>query len=58
MKRWVKVNNFSSGPYSVNKDIRFQTSMLRSDFCDHCVAYIVFKRTITVDGDDDDKKRN
>ena len=27
-KKWVKVNDLSSGQYSVNKYIRFKTSML------------------------------
>ena len=29
--------------YSVNKYTRFETSMLRSDFCDSSHAYIVVK---------------
>ena len=32
--------------------------MLRSDLCDYSDAYIVLKGTITVEGDDHDKKRN
>ena len=28
-KIWIKVNDLSSGQYSVNKKIRFKTSMLR-----------------------------
>ena len=31
-----------------NKQIRFKTSMLRSDLCDFSDAYIVVKETITV----------
>ena len=30
--------------------------MLRSDLCDYSDAYIVAKRTITAEGDDDNKK--
>ena len=30
-KKWVEVNDLWSGQYSVNKNIRFKTSMLRSD---------------------------
>ena len=45
---------FSSGNYSVNKNIRFKTSMLRSDLCD---PYIVVKGTITVEGNNDAKVR-
>ena len=40
-KKWVKVNDLSSGQYSVNKNVRFKTSMLRSDLCD----YIAVKGT-------------
>ena len=44
-KKWVEVNDLSSGQCSVNKNIRFKTSMLRSE------------GRITVAGDDDDKKK-
>ena len=45
-KKWVEVNNLSSGQYSVNKNTRFKTikirlRMLRSDLCDNNDAYIV-----------------
>ena len=39
-------NYLSSGKYSVNKNIRFKTSLLRSDLCDYSDAYIVVKGTI------------
>ena len=52
-KKWVEVNYLSSGQYSVKKNKRFKTSVLRSDYSD---AYIVVKETITVDGDDNNKK--
>ena len=29
IKKWIKVNDLSSGQYSVNKNIRFKTLMLR-----------------------------
>ena len=47
-KKWVKVNDLSSDPYSINKNIRFKTSILRSDLCDYSDAYIVVKGTINV----------
>ena len=50
-----KVNDLLSGQYSVKKNIRLKTSMLRSNLCDYSDAYIVVKWTITVEGDDDDK---
>ena len=40
-KGWVEVNNLSSGQYSVNKNIDFKTSVLRSDLCNYSDAYIV-----------------
>ena len=39
------------------KNIKFKTSILRSNLCDFSGAYIVVKGTITVEGDDDAKKR-
>ena len=45
-KKWVEVNDLSIGQYSVNKNIRFKTSMLRSDLCNYRDAYIVVKGTI------------
>ena len=45
-KKRIKVNDLSSGQYSVNKNIRFKTSMLRSALCDYSDPYIVVKRTI------------
>ena len=35
-KKWVEVNNLSSGQYAVNKNIRFKTSLLRSYLCRYC----------------------
>ena len=46
VKKWIEVNYLSSGQYSVNKNIRFKTSMLRSHLCDYSDAYIVVKGTI------------
>ena len=55
-RKWIEVNDLSSGQYSVNKNIMFKTSMLRSDLCDYRDAYIIVKGTITVEGNDDSKK--
>ena len=35
-----------SGHHTFNKSIRFNTSILRSDFCDYSYAHIVVKGTI------------
>ena len=44
--KWIVVNDLSSSQYSVNINIRFETSVLRSDLCDYSDAYIVVKDTI------------
>ena len=38
-----------------NKQIRFKTSMLRSDLCDYSDAYILVKGIITVSADQRDR---
>ena len=53
----LSLNDLSSSQHSVNKNIRFRTSLLRSDLCDYSGAYIVVKGTITVEGNDDAKKK-
>ena len=47
-KKWIEVYGQSGGAYNNNKQIRFKTSMLRSDLCDYNDKYIVVKRDITV----------
>ena len=44
LKKWVQVFDHSGSAddtYKGNKQIRFKTSMLRSDLCDYSDAYIV-----------------
>ena len=53
-KKWIKVND----QYSVNKKIRFKTSMLRSDLCDYSDAYIVVTGMISVTGINANNRRN
>ena len=48
-KKWVEVNDLSSGQYSINKNIRFKNSMLRSDLFDYSDSYIAVKGAITVE---------
>ena len=52
-KKWIEIIDLSSGQYSVNKNIRFKTSILRSDLGDYSDAYIVVKGRITVEGYND-----
>ena len=56
-KKWIEVNYLSSGQYTVDKNIRLKTSMLRSDLCDYSGTYILVKWKITADGGNDDKTR-
>ena len=57
-KKWVEANDLLSGQYSVNKNIRFETSILSSDLCNYSDAYIVVKGTVTVEDTNDANKRN
>ena len=53
-KKWIEVVDQSEKLYNINKQIRFKTSLLRSDLCHYSDAYIVVKSTITVTDPDDD----
>ena len=55
---WVEINDESRGAYTSN-DIKFKTTMLRSNLCGYADAYILVKGTITITGagDNDDAKR-
>ena len=50
-KKWIEVHDQSGSPedrYKPSKQIRFKTSMLRSDLFDFSDAYIVVKGNIIV----------
>ena len=50
-KKWMEIYDQSGTAedrHKPTKQIRFKTSMLRSDLCDYSDAYIVFKGDITV----------
>ena len=61
-KKWIEVHDQSDNVedrYNPSKQIRFKTSLLRSDLFDFSDAYIVVKGTITVTNPDNnayDKK--
>ena len=57
-KKLIKVDDLSSGQYSATKNIRFKTSVLRSDLCNYSDAYVVVKGRTTVEEYNDDKTRN
>ena len=44
----VEINDESRGPYNVNSQIKFKTTMLKSSLCDYSDAYILVKGTISV----------
>ena len=50
-RKWVEVHDQSGSAddrYKPNKQVRFKTSILRSDLCDYSDAYIVVKGDITL----------
>ena len=53
---WIEINDLSGDQYSVNKNILFKTSMLRSDLRFYSHVYIVVKRTITVKGSNENNR--
>ena len=57
-KKWIEVYDQSEKNYSVNKEIRIKTPMLRSDLCDFSDAHIVVKGGITLEGETNVNKRN
>ena len=54
-QKWVKMNDKPRGIYSINSDIRFKTTMLKSSLCDYSDAYILVKGAITITGTGADK---
>ena len=57
-KKWVEVHDQSGKIYSINKQIRFKTSMLKSGLCDYSDAYIVVKGKIIVTRANNINRRN
>ena len=60
-KIWVEVpvqSGSSNDRYKPSKQIRFTTSMLRSDLCDFSDAYIDVKGEVTVTGGSNNSRKN
>ena len=57
-RNWVEINDESRGTYTSN-NIRFKTTMLKSNLCNYADAYILVKGNITITGagNDDAIKR-
>ena len=43
-KKWIEVHDQSGGTYKASKQIRFETSLLRSNLCDCPDAYMTVAR--------------
>ena len=52
-RNWIELNDESKGNYA-NSDIRFKTTMLRSNLCDYADSCILVKGTITITDAGDD----
>ena len=48
-RNWVEINDDSSST-STNTDVKFKSTMLKSNLCDYADAYILVKVTITITG--------
>ena len=46
----VEINDQSRGNYFKNNQIKFKTSIIRSNLCDYSDAYILVSGTISIDG--------
>ena len=56
-KKWIEVHDQSEKTYNTNSQIRFKTSMLRSDLCDYSDAYIAVIGIVTVSADERDRDK-
>ena len=48
-RKWAEINDESRRTYTSN-DIKFETTMLRSNLCDYADAYILVKGTLAITG--------
>ena len=48
-RNWVEINDESRGAYN-DDDIKFKTTMLKSNLCDYADAYVLVKDRITITG--------
>ena len=47
-RNWVEINDKSEETYNASNQIKFKTSMIRSNLCDYSDAYILTNGTITI----------
>ena len=53
-KNCVEINDESTGTYNVNSQIKFKTTMLKSNLCDYSDSYNLVEGKITITGAGDD----
>ena len=46
-KKWIEIHPQSTSDFKPSKEIKFKTSMLRSDLCDYSEAYVWVKGNVT-----------
>ena len=58
-KKWIEIHPQSTSDFKPSKEIKFKTSMLRSDLCDYYEAYVWVKgkATINLNGYSSDETR-
>ena len=54
-RNWVEINDESRGTYT-SDDIKFKTTLVRSNLCDYADACILVKGRITITGIQDPQK--
>ena len=57
-KNWVEINNDARGTHNKDNQIKFKTSLLKSSLCDYSDAYILVKRTISIEPEAEDNLNN
>ena len=50
-ENYVQIVNDRTGVHGVADPIKFQNTMLKSNFCDYCDAYLLVKENTTVVGE-------
>ena len=57
-RNWVEINDESPKTYSKNNQIKFKSSITKSNLCDYKDAYILVSRTVVItrSGDDATKR--
>ena len=46
-KKWIEIHPQSTKDFKTSKEIKFKTSMLRSDLCNYSGAYVWVKGNVT-----------